>query len=224
MASGTHAGAVPREPLSSERVLRAALALTDAGGTEALTMRRLGQELGVEAMSLYKHVANKDAILDAIVDLVVAEIALPSPGHGWRSAMRRRAISAHQVLLRHPWACMLLMSRVNVGPAMVRYADATLGTLRAAGFSIEVADHAWNAMDSHIYGYTLQQLNHPFEPQQYPEAAETYLPQLPPGQYPHLTEMAVHVMEGNYDGVPEFTFGLDLILDGLERILAATRS
>lgn len=220
MASRTHTGAVPREPLSTERVLGAALTLADAGGTEALTMRRLGQELGVEAMSLYKHVANKDAILDGIVDLVVAEIALPSPGDGWKPAMRRRGMSAHQVLLRHPWACMLLMSRVNLGPAMLRYVDATLGSLREAGFSIELADYAWNAMDSHIYGYTLQELNFPFEPQQFPEAAETYLPQLPSGRYPHLTELAVHVMEGHYDGVPDFTFGLDLILDGLERLLA----
>jgi AcrR family transcriptional regulator len=222
MASRTQVGVAPREPLSTERVLRAALALADAGGTDALTMRRLGQKLGVEAMSLYKHVANKDAILDGIVDLVVGEITLPAAGEDWKTAMRRRAISAHEVLVRHPWACSLLMSRVNVGPAMVRYVDATLGSLREAGFSIELADYAWNAMDSHIYGYTLQKLNHPFEPQQYPEAAETYLPQLPPGQYPHLTELAVYVMEGHYDGVPEFTFGLDLILDGLERILAAT--
>jgi len=220
MASRTHAGAAPREPLSTERVLRAALTLADAGGTGALTMRRLGQELGVEAMSLYKHVANKDAILDGIIDFVVGEIALPSPDDGWKMAMRRRGISAHEVLLRHPWACSLLMSRTNVGPAMLRYVDSTLGSLREAGFSIELADYAWNAMDSHIYGFTLQELNFPFEPQQFPDVAGTYLPQLPPGQYPHLTEMAVHVMEGNYNGVPDFTFGLDLILDGLERTLA----
>jgi AcrR family transcriptional regulator len=220
MASPTHASAAPRAPLSTERVLQAALRLADAGGTEALTMRRLGQELGVEAMSLYKHVANKDAILDGIVDLAVGEITLPSPAEDWKTAMRRRGISAHQVLLRHRWACSLLMSRANVGPAMLRYVDSTLASLRKAGFSIELADYAWNAMDSHIYGFTLQQLNHPFEPQQYPEVAQTYLPQLPPGHYPHLVELAVHVMEGNYDGVPDVTFGLDLILDGLERILA----
>jgi AcrR family transcriptional regulator len=222
MASRTHAGAAPREPLSTERVLQAALVLADAGGIEALTMRRLGQDLGVEAMSLYKHVANKDEILDGIVDLAVGEIALPSPGEDWRTAMRRRGISAHEVLLRHPWACLLLMSRTNVGPAMLRYVDSTLGSLRQAGFSVELADYAWNAMDSHIYGFTLQELNFPIEPQQFQEAARTYLPQLPPGRYPHLTEMAVHVMEGSYDGVADFTFGLDLILDGLERILAAT--
>lgn len=168
-----------REPLSTERVLRAALELADSGGTDGLTMRGLGQELGVEAMSLYKHVANKDAILDGIVDLVVGEIALPSPGDDWKQSMRRRGISAHEVLLRHPWACRLLMSRPNVGPAMLRYVDSTVGTLRQAGFSIELADHAWNAMDSHVYGFTLQKLTFPFEPQQYPEKAGTYLPQLP---------------------------------------------
>lgn len=207
-----------REPLSAERVLRAALVVADAGGTEALTMRRIGQELGVEAMSLYKHVANKDAILDGIVDLVVGEIALPEPGD-WKAAMRSRGISAHEVLLRHPWACPLLMSRPNVGPAMLRYVDSTLGTLRQAGFPVALADHAWNAMDSHIYGYTMQKLNFPFTPEQYTEAAETYLPRLPEGEYPHLTEMAVQVMDGHYDGVTEFSFGLDLILDGLERLL-----
>jgi hypothetical protein len=114
------------------------------------------------------------------------------------------------------------MSRTNVGPAMLRYVDSTLGSLRQAGFSVELADYAWNAMDSHIYGFTFQELNFPFEPQQFQEAARTYLPQLRLGRYPHLTEMAVHVIEGSYDGVADFTFGLDLILDGLERILAAT--
>lgn len=220
MAPRPRAETAAREPLSTERVLRTALTLADTGGAEALTMRRLGQELGVEAMSLYKHVANKDAILDGIVDLVVGEIALPSPEDDWRTAMRRRGVSAHDVLLRHPWACRLLMSRPNVGPAMLRYVDSTLGSLRGAGFSIEQADRAWNAMDSHIYGFTLQKLNFPFEAEQFPEVAEAHLPQLPPGRYPHLTELAVHVIDGAYDGVPDFTFGLDLVLDGLERMLA----
>lgn len=220
MASRAAARRTERQPLTTERVLWAAIKLADAAGTEALSMRKLGQVLGVEAMSLYKHVANKDAILDGIVDLVVGEIALPSPGDGWRPAMRQRGVSAHEVLMRHPWACGLLMSRVNVGPAMMRYTDSTLGTLRNAGFSIELADHAGNAMDSHIYGHTLQKLNFPFEPAQYAEAAETYLPQVPPGEYPYLTELSRHVMEGNYDGVVDISFGLELIFDGLERILA----
>lgn len=209
----------PREPLSTERVLRAALALADAAGTEVLTMRRLGQELGVEAMSLYKHVANKDAILDGIVDLVVGEIALPHPRNGWKSAMRRRGISAHQVLMRHRWACPLIMSRINTGPAMMTYVDATLGTLRAAGFSVQLADHAWTAMDSHVYGHTMQRLTSPIEPQDYGEAAREHAPKIPPGAYPHLTELAIHVAEGHYNGIVDVTFGLELILDGLERLL-----
>lgn len=221
MASRTGASRTGREPLNTRRVLRAAVTLADADGTEALTMRKLGQELGVEAMSLYKHVANKDAILAGIVDLVVGEIALPSPGDSWRPAMLQRGVSAHEVLMRHPWACGLLMSRVNVGPAMMRYVDSTLGTLRTAGFSIELADHAWNVMDSHIYGYTLQKLNFPFEPSQYAQAAETHLPLLPPDEYPYLTELTQQVMAGDYDGVVDLSFGLELILDGLEHILTS---
>jgi AcrR family transcriptional regulator len=208
-----------RSPLSTGLVLKKALELADATGTSGLTMRRLGEALGVEAMSLYKHVANKEAILDGIVDLVVAEISIPSTRGSWKTAMRKRAISAHEVLLRHPWACQLLMSRVNVGPAMMRYTDATLGALRRAGFSVELTDHAWNAMDSHIYGFTIQRLNFPFEPHEYAEAAEQYLPLIPRGEYPHLAEMAKHVIEGSYSGVVSFTFGLDLILDGLDRLL-----
>lgn len=210
----------PREPLSAERVLRAALELADSVGVDGLTMRRLGQELGVEAMSLYKHVANRDAVLDGIVDLVVGEIVLPSENDDWKGAMRERAISAHMTLMRHPWACPLLMSRVNVGPSMIRYTEATIGTLRRAGFSVELADRAWNALDSHIYGFTLQRLNFPFEPDQYAQAAEQYLPLLPPGEFPYLAEMAEHVIAGRYSGVPAFSFGLDLVLDGLERLLS----
>jgi AcrR family transcriptional regulator len=205
-----------------ERVLRAALALADAEGIEGLTMRQLGRRLGVEAMSLYKHVPNKDAVIDGIVDLVVGEIALPSAGDAWQAAMRRRGISAHEVLMRHPWACRPLISRVNVGPAMVRYTDSTLGVLREAGFSVELADRAWNAMDSHIYGFTVQRLNFPFEPEQFPEAAKTYRPLLSQEEHPYLTEMADHVIRGDYDGMPDFTFGLDLILDGLDRLLRAS--
>lgn len=200
-------------------MLRAALQLADRWGTDALTMRRIGQELGVEAMSLYKHVPNKEAILDGIVDMVIGEIELPSKKDSWKRAMRRRCISAHEVLMRHPWAGKLVMSRINIGPAMIRYVDSTLGVLREAGFSVELADHAWNAMDSHIYGFTLQRLSFPFEPQQFPEAAETYLPTLPQGEYQYLRELAEYVIRGDYEGNPAFTFGLDLLLDGLERVL-----
>jgi AcrR family transcriptional regulator len=208
-----------REPLSTERVLRAALALADSDGADGLTMRRLGQALGVEAMSLYKHVPNKDAILDGIVDLVIGEIALPALHGQWKAQLRLRCVSAHEVLLAHPWACKLVMSRVNVGPAMIRYTDTTLGVLREAGFSVALADHAWAAMDSYLYGFTLRELTFPFQPQEFAEAAETYLPILPPGEFVYLRELAEQVIEGSHTPVSSFTFGLDLLLDGLDREL-----
>jgi AcrR family transcriptional regulator len=207
----------PAAPLSRERVLRAALRLADEGGVESLSMRKLAQELGVKAMSLYNHVANKNDMLDSIVDIVVSEIEVPSLETDWKTAMRRRAISAHEVLLRHPWATMALMSRVNTGPAMLRYVDATLGCLREAGFSFEMADHGWNAIDSHIYGFTLQKLNFPFEAAEYSEAAKKGLSLIPADQYPYLNQLTHYVMEGRYDGIHKFEFGLELILNGLDR-------
>ena len=163
MLTATGSNAERRARLSRERVLRAAITLADHSGLESLTMRRLGQELGVEAMSLYNHVANKDDILDGIVDLVLGDIEVPPTGTDWKTAMRQRAISAHEVLLAHPWAAMLIMSRFNIGPGMTRYLDATLGRLRDGGFSIEGALDAWHTLDSHLYGFTLQELNLPFE-------------------------------------------------------------
>jgi AcrR family transcriptional regulator len=154
-------GAVSRAPLSRERVLRAAVELADESGIEALTMRALGRRLGVEAMSLYNHVGNKDDILDGISDLVLGDIEVPPSGTEWKAAMRHRAISAHGVLLAHPWAAMLIMSRYNIGPGMTRYLDATLGRLREGGFTIDGALDAWNTLDSHLYGFTLQELNRP---------------------------------------------------------------
>lgn len=209
----------PREPLSRSRVLTAAVALADTEGLGALSMRRLGEALGVEAMSLYKHVANKEDLLGGIVDLVVGEMALPAIGGDWRAAMRRRAITAHAVLRRHPWATMLIVSRANVGPASLAYVDATIGCLRAAGFSWALADHAWNAIDSLVYGFTLQQLNFPFAPEDYARMAEHFLPTLPAGAYPHLRGLSQEVIDRRHDGMHALEFGLDLLLDGLERLL-----
>lgn len=182
-------------------------------------MRKLGQRLGVEAMSLYKHVANKDDLLDGIVDLVASEIDVPHPGSPWKGEMRKRAQSAHAVLLRHPWATMLIVSRANPGPAMLRYVDATIGCLVQAGFSYAMADRAWNAVDSYVYGFTLQKLNFPFEPDEYAEVAKAYLPQIPVEQFPHLVGMSQSIIDGRHDGLNSLEFGLDLLLDGLERLL-----
>jgi AcrR family transcriptional regulator len=207
-----------RVPLTRERVLRRALRIADKQGLAALSMRKLAQELGVEAMSLYHHVKNKEDILDGLLEVVVGEIEVPAIGGDWREAMRRRASSAHDVLMAHPWATMLLMSRISVGPAMMRYVNATLGCLRESGFSFPTADYAWNAMDSYIYGYTLQQLNFPFEPDEYPDAAAAFVPDVAADAYPYLVGLSAEVIARRHDGVHSLAFGFDLILDGLERL------
>ncbi len=209
-----------RSPLSRERILETAIALADEAGLEALSMRKLASALDVKAMSLYNHVANRDDLLDGMVDAIVNNIAVPAIGPDWQAAMRQRASSAHSVLLQHPWATMPLVSRVNVGPAMLRYIDATLGCLVEAGFSLEMADHAWNAMDSHIYGFTLQELNFPFEATDYSDAAEAYVAMIPAEKYPYMNRLTHLVMAQQYDGLHEFEFGLKLVLEGLEQLRA----
>ena len=218
MATQTAANARSRAPLSRERVLRAALALADEGGIEALTMRRLGERLQVEAMSLYNHIAGKDDILDGIVDLVFSEIALPSDSADWKAAMRQRAVSARDILLRHPWATSLMQSRTKPGPATLRHHDSVIGSLRKAGFSVDMAAHAFSVMDGYIYGFSLQQVNLPSHTSAESAAlAENILRELPAREYPYLAEMIVkHALKPDYDYGEEFEFGLDLILDGLE--------
>lgn len=207
-----------RSPLTRERVLRAAIRLADRQGLDALSMRRLAKSLKVEAMSLYNYVASKDEVLDGMVDLVIGEITLPTPGGDWKAAMRARATSAHAVMLAHPWAPMLVVSRISVGPNMLRYIDATLGTLRHAGLSWAEVDRAWNAIDSHIYGFTLQLQNFPVDPAEYAAAAASYLQMIPAEKYPYMHELSVQVANGTHDGLHDFAFGLELILDGLDRL------
>jgi AcrR family transcriptional regulator len=209
-------------PLSRRRVLDAAVALADRDGVGALSMRKLAQELGVEAMSLYHHVAGKDAILDGIVDVVFAEIELPSGEGGWKAAMRRRAVSAREALRRHPWATALMESRSTPGPANLRHHDAVLGVLRNAGFSVELAAHAYSLLDAYIYGFALQESSLPFDtPEETAAVASSMMDGFPADAFPYLTEIAVeHVMQPGYDYGNEYQFGLELILDGLERALA----
>ena len=209
----------PRPPLTRERVLRAAVDLADEHGIESLTMRRLGEAVGVEAMSLYGHVANKDDVLDGMVDAVFSEIELPSGDTRWKQAMRRRAISARAALTAHPWATGLLDSRTSPGPATLRHHDAVLGSLRAAGFSVAMAAHAFSALDSYTYGFAMQETSLPFDDaEETAEVAETMLARFSPDDYPHLTELTTeHVLRPGYDYGAEFEFGLDLIIDGLER-------
>jgi AcrR family transcriptional regulator len=220
LASPPDARPEPRVPLSRDRVLRAAIDLADAGGIESLTMRKLAQELGVEAMTLYYHVANKEEMLNSIVDLIMGEIELPSSGDEWKSAIRTAAISAHQVLLRHPWAASLVLSSSGVSASRMRYMNALLGTLREAGFSAQMTDHAYHALDSHIMGFTLWVVGMDLGSHEDVVAlAGDFLKEFPRDELPHLAEhVEQHMKPRDPDEEGEFAFGLDLILDGLERV------
>jgi AcrR family transcriptional regulator len=209
-----------REPLSRERILEAAVRLADEGGIEAVSMRKLGRALGVEAMSLYNHVANKDDLLDGIVDRVLSEFELPSESD-WSEALRRTAISAHEALLRHPWACTLIMSRFR--PGRIRYIEWILGRLREAGFSAEITYHAYHTLDSHILGFTLWELGHSVDSEELEQAVATFLRESI-HEYPHLAEhMQQHLSDSRRDEEGEFEFGLRLILEGLEKTRLASQ-
>jgi AcrR family transcriptional regulator len=209
-----------RETLTRERVLRAALVLADERGIDALSMRELGRHLGVDAMTLYNHVDNKDDLLNGIVDMVVGEIDLP-PGDGdWSEVMRIRARSAQAVFGRHPWASQLLDSRTSSGPERLRYFDWVIGTLRRAGFTVDEALHAYSALDAYIYGFARQQANVSSGEPSSPETAQQMLAEIPTDQFPHLTEVITHyIHQGGYDPDADFDFGLTLILDSLARLL-----
>jgi AcrR family transcriptional regulator len=203
-------------PLTRQRVLRTAVDLADREGLGALTMRRLGAELGVEAMSLYKHVANKEEILDGIVEVVTSEIEVPGEGAHWKEAMRQRAMSARAVLSRHSWAIGLLEGRSSKGPTSLRYLDAILGNLRGAGFSIENAAHAFWLLDSYVYGHVIQETSFPVgTTEETTESGGSVPDQITGREYPHLIEVEEHALTAEYSFDTEFEFGLDLILEGL---------
>lgn len=210
-------GASARTPLSRERVIRAAVAVADEKGSAALTMRAVAEPLGVEAMSLYHHVAGREDILDGMVDAVFDEIDLPPRDTDWKSAMRHRAQSARAALRRHPWAVALMDSRSRPGPATLRHHDAVIGTLRAGGFSVPMTAHAVSLIDSYLYGFVLQELSLPFSGSaELEEVAGAILAEMPADTYPHLAELATeHALKPGYDYGDEFTFGLTLILDAL---------
>jgi AcrR family transcriptional regulator len=219
LTTPTDANAAPRVPLTRERVLRAALALADSGGIASLTMRRLGQELGVEAMSLYNHVANKGDLLHGLVELVNREIELPASAADWKTELRASALSAYAALRRHPWACSLIMSPAGVCPARLRWMDATLGCLRNAGFSAKLTHYAYHALDSHITGFTLWVTQLPASGEELKGIAATFLRELAVDAYPYLAEHVEYHLTGvRPEDKGEFEFGLDLILDGLEQL------
>ena len=207
-----------RVPVTRDRVMTAAIGLADEGGIDALTMRRIGQALGVEAMALYRHVSNKDDIIDGIVDLVWAEIGPTEIDTDWKEAMRERAIKLRDGLLRHRWAIGLMESRTNPGPASLQHHDAVIGCLRASGFHMAMAAHAYSLLDSYIYGFALTKMNLPFESTaDITEMAQSMLQPFPLNAYPNLADFITeHAMQPGYDYANEFEYGLDLILDGLE--------
>jgi AcrR family transcriptional regulator len=206
-----------RPRLSREQVLRGAMAVADAGGIDALTIRSLAARLGVKPMSVYYYVANKDEILDGIIDLVFSEIELPTVGGDWRVELRRRASSAREVLRAHPWAIGLMESRTSPGPATLRHHDVVIETLLAAGFSRELTAHAYALLDSYTYGFALQEAGLPFdESGGVGDVAEPIMETMSAGEYPHLVAMATdYYLQPGYAFGDEFAWGLDLILDGL---------
>jgi len=216
--------AVPsRVPLNRERVIRGAIELADEKGIEALTMRGLAKRVGVEAMSLYNHIADKEDLLGGMVDVVVAEIEFPSAEEPWRDAMRRRAVSAREVLNRHPWASSLIEASPNPSLVRLAYPEAVLASLRQGGFSVAGALHAFAALDSYIYGFVLQERNLPFTSgSELASVGEAVASEMPADQFPYLTEVVSElVTRTDYDFRDEFYFGLDLLLDALERVREA---
>ena len=221
MATQLDAEAQDREPLSRERVLRAAVALADEGGAEPLSMRRLARELGVVPMALYKHVANKDEMLDGMVDVVVGEIDPPAGDTDWKTAIRQRVLSARRALLRHPWASRVLESRTNPTPTVLAYMDSMIGMFRAGGFSVDLTHHAIHVMGSRLFGFTQELFDDTADAGAAPDPDE--LRAL--AAFPHITEMlrAITHDQGSVvgpgcDDQLEFEFALDLLLDGLERL------
>jgi AcrR family transcriptional regulator len=211
-----------RIPLSRERVLRAALELADASGVEALTMRRLGEDLGFEAMSLYRHVANKKDLLDGMLDLVLAEWELPDGEGDWMDAIRRSALSVHDALRRHRWAAGLLMTGSHIRPARLRYMESLLGRLHVAGFDAETTYHVYHLLDGYIFGFSLWEIAYTTIPVD-SEVASKLMQSIPWDDYPRLTEHRdQHMSDGAHREVSAFEVGLDLILDGLQKTLVSS--
>lgn len=214
-----------RPALSRERIVEAAVRVADRGGLAQVSMRNVGRELGVEAMSLYHHLAGKDDLLDALANWIFARIRLPGLDDPWRPAMAARAASARETLAAHPWALGLVESRRGPAPALLRHHDTVLGCLRRNGFSVALAAHAFSAIDAYVYGFVLTELNLPFDSGDGAEELAGELREfMPADEYPHLTELIAEQVAGrDYAYGPEFEYGLDLVLDGLADRLAQRR-
>ncbi len=209
-----------RPPLSRKQILLTAMKLADQQGIQALSMRKLGKAVGVEAMSLYNHVANKDDLLDGMIELVCAEIKEPSPGENWREAIRLRSQSFYQVLLRHPWASVLMESRVSPNPTRLRHHNAVIGVLREAGFSIGITQKIFLTLDSYIYGFVLQETSWSFQESDIPDVIQDITPSIDVDAYPYLMEMMLYTSASATQQNPSifsFDFGLDLLLEAFDK-------
>jgi hypothetical protein len=205
-----------RHKLTRTTIVVVAVKIADKDGINLVSMRKVANKLGVEAMSLYHHFANKDDLIAGMIEHVAPRIDPPNQNTSWQDAMRKRAHTTKHILENHPWATLLFMSGINDGPRMLKYADSTIGYLMQAGFSSAQADYAWNIVDSYIYGFDMKRQNFPFKPSEYKKVAAEYLPYISQTELPHMYAMSESIIDGSHDGIQDFDFGLDIILEGLE--------
>ncbi len=205
--------------LSRDKIVAEAIAIADKDGLTYLTMRRLADKLDVEAMSLYHHINNKKELIGEMVDVVVPSIPALDACDDWKDALRKRADMMSATLIQHPWAAHEFIAGINVGSNMLRYVDTTIGYLLSTGFSYELTDHTWKTIDSYIYGFNLQSQNFPLQPSEFKAAAKQFLPVIPKETYPYLHDMGLSIINGTHDGIQDFHFGLELILESLDRLL-----
>lgn len=209
----------PNPKLSRNKIVAEAITIADKVGLSNLSMRKLADKLDVEAMSLYHHIKNKKELIAEMVDVIVPSIPTLDTCVDWKDALRKRADMMRATLIQHPWAALEFVAGINVGPNMMRYVDTTIGYFLSAGFSYKLTDQAWNTIDSYIYGYNLQSQNYPLQPSEFKAAAKQYLPGIPKETYPNLHNMGLSIIKGTHDGIQDFHFGLELILESLDRLL-----
>lgn len=210
--------------LTKAKIVAHAIELCDKDGFEKLSMRRLADSLDVEAMSLYYYFSSKKELIGEMVDSLVPTIESPDCVTDWRMAMIARAHAVRDVFIDHPWVAHQFVSGINTGPSMFAYSNASIGYLVRAGFSYQMADYAWNMIDSYIYGFNLQAQNFPFEPSQYQDVAKQYLHMIPQSKYPYVHAMTMQIIEGSHDGIQDFDFGLNLLLNALEEVRLKDKS
>ncbi len=209
--------------LSRKKIIKEAIAMADSGGIQKLSMRKLADNLDVEAMSLYHHLKNKADLISEMVDEVVPLIDPLEECRDWKDAMLKRAELMRSTLIAHPWAAHEFVTGLNVGPNMLKYVDTTVSYLISAGFSYKLTDYAWNTIDSYIYGFNLQSQNFPLKPSEFRAAAKQFLPMIPKDTHPHMHDMSLSIINGTHDGVQDFHFGLNLILESLDKLLNKER-